>query len=84
MRDFIRFETMITPVLIAFLFWLAVIVVVIAGIMSIVADHDHGVVRGVLLIILGPIVIRIYAEILMVIFRINDHLRQIVHNTQRP
>ena len=83
MRDFIRFETMITPMLIAFLFWLAVIACVVIGVWEIAAGPEHGVGVCLTLIILGPLVIRIYAEILMVVFRINDHLRQIVHNTQR-
>jgi hypothetical protein len=83
--DFLRFETMITPILIQFLFWLAVIASVIVGIgiMALGSGEVLAVAMGLALIILGPIVIRIWAEILMVIFRINDHLRQIMHNTQR-
>ena len=49
------------------------------GIVMIVATGDA---RGVLLIIFGPIAARIYAEILIVLFRINDHLRRIEHNTE--
>jgi len=76
---------MITPILIQFLFWLAVIASVIVGIgiMALGSGEVLAVAMGLALIILGPIVIRIWAEILMVIFRINDHLRQIMHNTQR-
>ena len=37
--------------------------------------------RGISVIIFGPILARIYAEILIVLFKINDHLRQIQHNT---
>ena len=80
MGEFLRFETMITPVLIQILFWIAVIVSVVAGIMGVVSGS---VGRGIALIILGPIAARIYAEILIVLFRINDHLRQIQHNTER-
>ncbi len=80
MGNFVRFETMVTPVLIQILFWLSVIGFVIAGIVAIV----HGRVgHGIVLIILGPIVARIYAEVLIVVFRINDHVRQIQHNTER-
>lgn len=80
MGDFLRFEVMITPVLIQILFWLAVAFSVIAGIVMLTAGNA----RGVLVIIFGPIMARIYAEILIVLFRINDHLRQIQHNTERP
>jgi hypothetical protein len=82
MGDFLRFETMITPILIQILFWLAVIVCVIVGIIIIVSGGEHSLGAGLALIILGPIVARIYSEILIVIFRINDHLRHIDHNTQ--
>ena len=83
MRDFLRFETMITPVMIQVIFWLAVIICVIVGIIMIVSGDDIGArVSGLALIVLGPIAARIYAEILIVLFRINDHLRQIQHNTQ--
>jgi hypothetical protein len=84
MGDFLRFETMITPVLIQVVFWLAVIVCVIVGIVMIVSGGETaGRVGGLLLIVLGPIAARIYAEILIVLFRINDHLRHIQHNTER-
>ena len=83
MGDFLRFETMITPILIQILFWLAVIISVIVGIVTIASGREHGVAAGLAIIILGPIGARIYAEILIILFRINDHLRQIQHNTQR-
>jgi hypothetical protein len=83
MGDFLRFETMITPILIQIIFWIAVIVSVILGILSIVNGGENSVAIGLAFIILGPIVARIYAEILIVIFRINDHLRHIQHNTER-
>jgi len=82
MGDFLRFETMITPIVIQIIFWLAVVACIIAGIVAmVVADSAAGRVAGLLLLIFGPIGARIYAEILIVFFRINDHLRAIQHNT---
>ena len=81
MSNFLRFEVMITPMLIQILFWIAVVVAIIVGILLII---DTGDARGVLVIIFGPIAARIYAEILIVLFRINDHLRHIQHNTEHP
>jgi hypothetical protein len=82
MRDFLRFETMITPIVIQVIFWLAVLIAIIAGIMQIV----HGgaaIITGILTIIFGPLVARIYCEIVILFFRINDHLRAIQFNTQK-
>ena len=79
MGDFLRFEMMITPIVIQILFWLGVAASVIAGIVLIAGGN----VQGILLIIFGPIGARIYAELLIVFFRINDHLREIQQNTRR-
>ena len=79
MGDFLRFETMITPIVVMILFWLAVVLCVIGGIVGIISTGDA---RWILLIVFGPIGARIYAEILILFFRINDHLREIQHNTQ--
>ncbi|MGD9617948.1 MAG: DUF4282 domain-containing protein [Alphaproteobacteria bacterium] len=81
MGPFLRFEVMITPILIQILFWIVVAATVIAGLVMIIATGDA---QGILVIILGPIAARIYAEILIVLFRINDHLRRIQHNTEHP
>jgi hypothetical protein len=81
MGDFLRFEIMITPVLIQILFWIVTAGTVIVGILIIVTEGDA---RGILILFLGPIVARIYAEVLILLFRINDHLRRIQHNTERP
>lgn len=82
MGDFLKFETMITPVVIEAIFYIAVVIAVIVGIVQIV----HGgaaIITGLLTIVLGPLAARIYCEILIIFFRINDHLRAIQHNTQR-
>lgn len=84
MGDFLRFETMITPFVIQAVFWIAVVVLIIAGIIQIAAaDGGVGVATGLATIILGPLLARIYCEIVIVLFRVNDHLRAIQHNTEK-
>ncbi len=83
MGDFLRFETMITPVVIEIIFWIAVIITIIGGIVT-MTRGGWSVLGGFLILILGPIAARIYCEILIVFFRINDHLRAIQHNTSHP
>jgi uncharacterized protein DUF4282 len=83
MGDFLRFETMLTPIVIQIVFWIAVVIAVIVGFIQLFGG-GFAVITGLLTIILGPIVARIYCEIVIVFFRINDHLRQIQQNTQRP
>ena len=83
MGDFLRFETMITPAVIQIVFWVAVVILVIAGFIQLFGG-GFAVVSGLLTMILGPLAARIYCEIIIIFFRINDHLRQIQHNTERP
>ena len=86
MGDFLRFETMITPALIQILFWILSIVAIVFGVLALIfgpSDEHQNLAVGLAFIILGPIVLRIYAEVLIVVFRINDHLRHIDQNTQR-
>jgi hypothetical protein len=74
MNDYVTFRRMITPVFIQVIFWVIVAAIVIAGI-AIIADGRAG--PGLLTIVVGPLVARIYAEILIVIFRIHDNVAAI-------
>jgi hypothetical protein len=85
MMEFITFKRMITPILIQIVFWLAVVAIVIGGAITAVVGLTQiggrtpaagitGVVGGIAIILFGPLVARIYAEILIVIFRINETL----------
>ena len=87
MEDFLKFRKMITPIVIQILFWIGVVVVVILGIIGLSEDF----LSGILMIIFGPLAVRIYAELLMVIFKMNDwlgeiseSLAEIKYNTRQP
>ena len=88
MSDFWAFRIMVTPVIIQVLFWIGVITCLIVGLFSIFSGDylmTRHVFKGIMIIIFGPIVVRIYCEILIVIFRINETLTEIKHAIgQRP
>jgi hypothetical protein len=65
---------LITPVFIQVIFWIFVPFAVIGGLVAIANDAAG---QGILFIVLGPLFARIYAEILIVIFRINDNVAAI-------
>jgi hypothetical protein len=90
MSDFWAFRTMITPVIIQFLFWIGAILCLISGaIMAIYgATHYQGgegryLWQGVLLFVLGPLGVRVYSEILIIFFRINETLTEIKHGLEQ-
>lgn len=80
MNEYLTFRRMITPVFIQVIFWIAVVAIVIAGIVQL----GQGAVEGILVILLGPLVARIYAELLIVIFRINEDVAAIRSRQEGP
>ena len=92
MRDFLAFRTMLIPVIIQILFWVgAILCLIIGALMAIYGethyygDQGHYLYKGVLLFVLGPLGVRIYCELLIIFFRINETLTEIKHAMgQRP
>jgi hypothetical protein len=72
--DYLKFKKMITPVIIQVLFWLFAAVVVIMGLVALSMRQPIG---GIVMIFIGPIVVRIWAEMTLVVFRINDAVQAI-------
>lgn len=74
MKDFFVFRTMITPMIVQVLFWMALLFSIIVAIF----DFTHGkYLYGFEIIIFGPLLARILAELIMIFFRMNDSLDKI-------
>ena len=92
-KDFLSFERMITPVIIKILFYIGLVGSAISGIVvffgsvgvgisdggfgNIVLGFFGGLIGGVLVAFLGALFSRIYAELLILFFRINETLTDI-------
>lgn len=84
MGDFLSFRKMITPAVIHIAFWFGVVACVIAALGVLTNSNTLAAssplppaVSAVLILILGPLIVRIYCELLMVLFRIYESLRAI-------
>ncbi len=80
MEEFFSFRKFITPKIITIIFWLGVIGSVLAGLGVIIAGiQGQGimVLVGLLYIILGPIVVKVYCELVIIAFRIYETLVEI-------
>jgi hypothetical protein len=83
MGDILAFRKMITPIIIKIVFWIGLTVILVLGIVAIVDgisnDSDVGevIAAGVLILILGPIIWRVFCEILLLTFRIIENLADI-------
>jgi uncharacterized membrane protein len=81
MRDLFFFDKMITPTIITFIYWLALLSAVIAG-LGTMFSHMGGsgflsFLAGILVIVLGAIGARIWCELLIVLFKMNEALQDI-------
>ena len=78
MGDFLTFRRMVTPILIQVVYWIVTVVVIVGGLVVLVAAPG-GTERalGLAVLVLGPLVVRVYAEVLLVVFRINETLTDI-------
>ena len=73
MNDFLSFRKFITPLFIQIIFWLFVIMVVIAGLLS-MFQGSSAIFTSLIMIIVGPLFVRMYCELLILFFRIYDEL----------
>lgn len=86
MKNLFTFDEFITPKFITAVYWLMIIFFVFIGInsMSIAYNPYYGssmtfpsFLRGILVIIVGVVFSRISCEIMVIFFRIEEHLRHI-------
>ena len=73
MKQFINYEYMITPGVVKILSYIGMVVALIVGLLGIAVDPLTGIGTA----ILGPVAVRIYAEILLIIFEIHKTLTEI-------
>ena len=74
MKEFFNYEYMITPGILKILSYIGAALAVIAGL---VTAFSADVISGLGVAVGGPIVIRIYAELMLVIFEIHKCAKQI-------
>jgi len=94
-RNFLSFERMITPVIITILFWIGLIVVALSAIYVFFSGIYNGIngdgfgavlgglFGGPLVFVLGGLMVRIYAELLILAFRINETLTDIKNELKK-
>jgi hypothetical protein len=73
MNDFLSFRKMITPIFIQIIFWFAVVMAVIAA-FGMMFQGGLNILIGLIFLVVGPFMARIYCELLIIMFRIYDEL----------
>ena len=83
LKDFLSFRKMITPIIIQVLFWVGASGMVIASLVTMVSSLSRygsgigGFFGGLLMLVIGPVMVRVYCELLILLFRMNETLTEI-------
>ncbi len=83
LRDYMSFRNMVTPRIIELLFLISIFVSIVSGLYvifvknSIVINVNYKTLIGLGLILIGPIISRIYCEVLILFFRMNETLTEL-------
>tara|TARA_B100000809_G_C14770160_1_gene399096 strand:- start:166 stop:396 length:231 start_codon:yes stop_codon:yes gene_type:complete len=73
MKEFLSYKTMVTPGIVKVLSYIGMVVALIAGLLTMAADPLTGIATA----ILGPIAVRIYAEVMLIMFEIHGELKKL-------
>ena len=82
MKDILFFDNMLTPKIITFVYWLILLGVVIFGVGTMFGYGGFTVGKfftGLLSIAFGAIVARIWCELSIVLFKMNEALQELRH-----
>ena len=78
MLEFLSFRKFLTPLVIQILFWVGVGICVVEGIAVIATVGKFsalGVINGLLVLVIGPVAVRVLCELIMAVFGIHDSLK---------
>jgi len=81
MKDFLMFRRLITPTLIQILFWLGMGVLVYVGVKDIMLELYFTAAQ---VLVVGPLIVRVICELLILSFRINSNLYEINQKLSPP
>lgn len=74
------FDSMLTPKIITAVYWLLLALVVMSGLGTMASGMSGSFFMGLGIILFGAIGVRIWCELLIVLFKINDNLKRMVEN----
>lgn len=77
MRDVLFFDSMLTPKIITLVYWLLLVVVVISGIGMMFTGGFGSFIMGLFTILAGAVGARIWCELLIVLFKINENMKKV-------
>lgn len=74
------FDTMITPKIITFIYWFLLLLVTGYGLKTMFGGYEFtfsNFMMGIVYILFGAVLVRVWCELMIVIFKINDNLQNL-------
>jgi hypothetical protein len=81
-KDIFVFDSMLTPKIITFVYWLMLLGFLVSGFGSMFTQYGSGFFAGLGIIIFGAIGSRIWCELLIVLFKIHENLQKIANKSE--
>lgn len=82
MKNVFFFDSMLTPKIITVVYWVLLISVVISSVTMMFAGYNGGLFKGLGVLVGGAIAVRIWCELLIVLFKINGNLQKIADKSE--
>ena len=79
MKDIFFFDSMLTPKIITFVYWLMLLGSLVLGLGLM---YEAGNLGGLVIIIGGAIASRIWCELLIVLFKIHENSQKMINNLE--
>jgi hypothetical protein len=74
MQQLLGFDKMVTPIIIRIVYFLGLLVVLVTAVATLFSGGLRGVLTGLAILVVGAIMVRVYSELLILLFRIHDNL----------
>jgi hypothetical protein len=82
MKEIFYFDSMLTPKIITVIYWFMLLAVVISGVSAMFFGEASSFLGGLGIIIAGVVFSRIWCEILIVLFKINENLQKVANRSE--
>ena len=82
-RRILFFDDMLTPSLIRTLYWIGLLAVIWTGLGHFFTNGFFGLFEAVVYVIGGVIALRVLAELVMLLFKINENLETIANDNEQ-
>jgi len=82
MKNIFLFDAMLTPKIITFVYWLMLLGVLVSGLRTMFAEYGGSFFGGLAIIVGGAIGVRIWCELMIVLFKIHENLQKLADKSE--